>query len=338
MVNFYAVGWKLSTSSQAGQLDNFRKAHFTDGFEEYKEAIQFPSCPTEQSNSTIEKFENAITGLENVETNGNNTDVPFYRKITEAMVDEYARFNKITEQLEQELNPFTDFEKVRLYIITEKLDEIEYRFYVKALRTTQLTTRFILTNLDKEIKITDTKGNGKALPYTICYAEKILNDEVIQYIFNVQDYEAIFGLNEKKLSSAKATCDKFLAKDGISPEFKISGEFIVKISGDDKDKITAIIEGKRKIANALSKYNNEAADYDWEDVKKANEFAKEFNQVPFTYNEEDKQIFLTAESFEAWVSVITNTKKLAIASGKLEDKIADGRTTKADFSTNSEIN
>ena len=46
-------------------------------------------------------------------------------------------------------------------------------------------------------------------------------------------------------------------------------------------------------------------------------------QTPFAFDEDKKEIYLSADSLEAWVSVITNAKKLSIASEQLEDKMAD---------------
>jgi len=307
MYKFYAVGWQPQAQN-VGQLDNFRQAHFNSGFDEYIAALQFPGTQESQNATVIEKFKTAITGLENTEANGNNTEVPFYRTITDNLAIEKARCDKVTEQLSQELNPVKDIEKIRLYIATAKENDSEYRFYIKALRTANLTTRFILTALDGIINITDTEGKGKALPYVICYAEKIEKDTVVQYVFNVQDYEAIFGLNESKINSAKSNCDKFFSDYGREPEYKVSGSYTVKVSNEEKEKITNIIESKRKIANALAKYNNEASDYTWEAVKEANSLSERFMQTPFTFDEDKKEILLTAESFEAWVSVITNTK------------------------------
>ena len=146
---------------------------------------------------------------------------------------------------------------------------------------------------------------------------------IVQYVFNVQDYEAIFGLNESKIKLAKANYSKFLFDGEKEPEYKVSGEYIVSVPICEREKIESIIEEKRKIANALSKYNNEALDYSWVDVIKANSLSEEFMQTPFAYDEEKKEIQLEAESFEAWVSVISNTKKLAIASNQFEDRIAD---------------
>lgn len=157
----------------------------------------------------------------------------------------------------------------------------------------------------------------------IYYAEKITEADIVQYVFNVQDYEAIFGLNESKIRVARSNFSKFLAVGETEPVYKVSGEFVINVPESEKEKIENIIVGKRKIANAPSKYNNEAQNYSWEDVKAANSLAEEFWQVSFEYDEIEKTIELNAESFEAWVSVITNAKKLAIASNEFEDKIAD---------------
>ena len=201
------------------------------------------------------------------------------------------------------------------------------------MRTAKLNTRFILTVADKQINITDTEGNGKALPYMICYAEKIEKDsserdEITQYVFNVQDYESIFGLNESKINTAKSNYLKFLDV-GTEESYKISSEFVVEIPENERGAIDSIFEGNRKIANVLSKYNNEASNYSWDDVKNANDLSDKFLQVPFEFDEDEKIIKVTAESFEAWVSVIANTKKLAIASNEHEDKIASSRIAKA---------
>ena len=321
---FFAVGWQSPSSNQTiGQLDNFRQGYFENGFDVYISELQFPSMNANNALSLIAKFKDAITGLENVETNGNNTDVPFYRKVTESLGIEYARCCKVDEQLSQELNSLTNFDKIRCYIVTQEDEGTMYRFYIKALRTAKLNTRFILTAIDEKINIVDTEGDGKALPYIICYAESVKDNNIMQYVFSVQDYEAIFGLNESKLKLAKSNYSKFLSQGTEEPEYRISGEYKIKVSEIENEKIEGIIEDKRRIANALSKYSNEAFEYLWDDVKKANELSEKFMQTPFKFDEEAKVIFLEAESFEAWVSVISNTKKLQIASNQFEDRLAD---------------
>ncbi|USI64964.1 hypothetical protein LMK05_08980 [Lactococcus petauri] len=327
MAKLFAVGWQAAQRTQVvGQLKDFRKARLHNGFENYLSKLQFSGVFEEQNLTLIQKFERARTALENVETNGNNTDVPFYRKLTEELETEYSRYKKVSSQLILELPRLTNFEKIRLYIIEEEFEGITYRFYIKALRTPKLKTRFIASFSGENLNIVDTAQNGKALPQMVCYAEKIENDTVMQYIFSVQDYEDIFGMNETKVKAAKANYAKFLPKDGNEPEFRVSGEYTIEISPEsEKNKIYKKISENRKLANLLSKYSNEATDYSWDDVKEANSISEEFLQIPFTFDEASKKIFLTADSLEAWVSVISNTKKLAIASKNFEDSIANSR-------------
>ena len=75
----------------------------------------------------------------------------------------------------------------------------------------------------------------------------------------------------------------------------------------------------------LAKYNDEASSYEWECVKSANELSEQFFQTPFDFDEEKKEIYLTADSLEAFISVITNAKKLGIAKNEYEDSLADKR-------------
>ena len=340
MSKFYATGWQAPTQQQAvGQLINFREAFFTNDemFKNYVSELQFTNAqsnkdeatPNTPANSLISKFENAITALENVLTNGNNTEVPFYRTVTESLVNEYARCIHVTEQLSQQMNPLTDFEKIRLFIVTQIDGDATYRFYINALRTVNIKTRFLLTSVDSKLEIASTKGNSKVLHHIICYAEKITDKEIVQYIFDTNDYEAIFGLNEKIIDSAITNYSKFLSAEGVEPEYKVAGEYTVRVSSEtEMEKIKGIIEKKRKISNALSKYNNEASEYSWEDVLEANAMSEDFMQTPFAYDDVKKEIILTADSFEAWVSVISDAKKIAVASKRREDRLADGTRQK----------
>lgn len=316
---FYAVGW------QNNRPINIRVINFDKGFEDYKLQLQFSDNYSKEKKTVVPKFEHAITALENIETNGNNTEVLFYRKI-ETGATEYARINIITEQLNQELPPLTNFDNIRFYILREFVDNIEYRFYIKAIRTVRINSRFVLTPVDKKFNIVDVQDEGKALPFIIAYAEKIENETITQYIFNVQDYEDVFGINASKIKSAKANFQKFLPKeDGSNAEYKVAGEYEVKVSKEERAKIHTKIENSRKLANVLSKYNNDANVYDWDNIKKSNELAEQFMQTPFEFNEEKKEIYLTVESVEAWISAISNKKKLGISANEYEDGLANSK-------------
>lgn len=331
--SFYAVGWQAAQSKQVyGQVKDFRKIVIKSGVDGYIEQLQFVNNINGQGETLYEKFKGAIQTLDNVETNGNNTEVPFYRVVSEALSNEKERIDKITEKIGEELPALKDLEKIRFYIITEEVEGVVYRYFIKALRTAKLNTRFIMTAtaINGTLKIMDTENNGKALPYVICYAEKIDNESITQYIFNVQDYEDIFGLNESKIRVAKANFEKFFPKkDGEIAEYKISESYYVEVEYSEKEKILKKIENNKKIANLLSKYKGEADSYNWEDVKKANKYAKDFMQTPFHYDENTHIITLTAESLDAWVSVISNTKKLGIANHQLEDSLATKRVNQS---------
>jgi len=324
MAKFFAVGWQAPKKQLVGQLDYFRQAHIGVGLEDYVAALQFSNTPPDvKGNTLVEKFNAAISCMRDIEVVGNYTESPFFRTLTRDLPIEYARYSKVTEQLSQELSPVADFEKIRLYIITHECNEVSYRFYIKALRTAMLNTRFVVSAKGKNIVITDTGENGKALPYFICYAERTEGDKIVQYVFSVQDYEEIFGIAESRLKLAKSNFSKFLSDGKNDPVYKISGEFTVSVQEGEKEKIESKINEKRMLANALSKYSNEANAYSWENVKAANALSKDFMQTPFNFDEGRKEILLSADSLEAWVSVITNAKKLAIASNNYEDRFSD---------------
>lgn len=188
MEKFYAVGWLNPSNGQAvGQLENFRIADFRDKdgstLKAYINSLQFCNTAAEQGKTLLEKFEVAITGLQNTETNGGDTDVPFFRAITENLTIERSRADKVTAQLAQQLNPLKSLDDIRLYIVELKSENEIYRFYIKTLRLAVLNTRFVITALSDKTTITDTGDKGKPLPYMICYAEKITDNTIVQYIF-----------------------------------------------------------------------------------------------------------------------------------------------------------
>lgn len=322
--NFYAVGWQAPQRGQlVGTVKNFRRAKFSKGFDEFLEYVHFPDGSTTKGNLIPTKFTSAISSLQDFKTNGNNTDVPFYRTVDPMFPDENNRISKISTQLNENLPVLKDFDNIRFYIIVVEENGIIYRLYIKALRTAKLKTKFIMTSINGMITVTNTENNGKALPYTICYAEKIFNDTVTQYIFNVQDYEDIFGLNESKIRKAKANFQKFIPdRKTKTAKFKISDDYVLEVDTKEQDKIIEQIETNKKIANMLSKYNGEAEKFEWEAVKEANELAKQFMQEPFVFDEKKKVIKLTSASLVAWVSTISNTKKMGIAARNYEDSLA----------------
>ena len=208
-----------------------------------------------------------------------------------------------------------------MYLVCEEIDGVQYKYFLKSIRAAKLETRFIATVTSGKVRIVDIEKNeGRSLPFIISYAEKTENNETVQYIFNVQDYEIMFGFNESKIIKAEENYEKFLSHD-----FKLSTDFKVKVSDEESKKIKAKLKSHRKLINLLAKYNDEASSYEWEFVKKANELSEQFFQTPFTFNEKSKEIYLTAESLEAFISVITNAKKLGIAKNEYEDSLADKR-------------
>ena len=320
MVEIYAIGWQAGRGQSLGKLKNFRKV-ISDEASDYIDNIQFANNQNSEKSTLNEKFEESIESLQNVETNGNNTEVPFYRKVDETLQSEIDRMQLVSSQLEPAIPPLRDFEDIRLYLVCEEIDGVQYKYFLKSIRAAKLKTRFIATLTSGKVKIVDTKKDeGRSLPFIISYAEKTENNETVQYIFNVQDYEIMFGLNESKIIAAEENYKKFL-----SHNFKLSTDFKVKVSDEESKKIKAKLKSHRKLINLLAKYNDEASSYEWECVKRANELSEQFFQTPFTFNEESKEIYLTAESLEAFISVITNAKKLGIAKNEYEDLLADKR-------------
>ena len=322
LVEIYAIGWQAGRGKSLGKLKNFRKV-ISDEASNYIGNIQFAN--NQNSNETTltlkEKFEESIESLQNVETNGNNTEVPFYRRVDGSLQSEIDRIQLVSSQLEQAIHPLRDFEDIRLYLVCEEIDGVQYKYFLKSIRAAKLKTRFIATFTSGKVRIVDIEKNeGRSLPFIISYAEKTENNETIQYIFDVQDYEIMFGLNESKIITAEENYEKFL-----SHNFKLSTDFKVKVSDEESEKIKAKLKSHRKLINLLAKYNDEASSYEWECVKRANELSEQFFQTPFTFNEESKEIYLTAESLEAFISVITNAKKLGIAKNEYEDSLADKR-------------
>ena len=320
MVEIYAIGWQAGRGKSLGKLKNFRKV-ISDEASNYIGNIQFANNQNSEKSTLKEKFEESIESLQNVETNGNNTEVPFYRRVDGSLQSEIDRIQLVSSQLEQAIHPLRDFEDIRLYLVCEDIDGLQYKYFLKSIRAAKLKTRFIATFTSGKVRIVDIEKNeGRSLPFIISYAEKTENNETIQYIFDVQDYEIMFGLNESKIITAEENYEKFL-----SHNFKLSTDFKVNVSDEESEKIKAKLKSHRKLINLLAKYNDEASSYEWECVKRANELSEQFFQTPFTFNEESKEIYLTAESLEAFISVITNAKKLGIAKNEYEDSLADKR-------------
>ena len=320
MVEIYAIGWQAGRGQSLGKLKNFRKV-ISDEASDYIDNIQFANNQNSEKSTLNEKFEESIESLQNVETNGSNTEVPFYRKVDGSLQSEIDRIQLVSSQLEQAIHPLRDFEDIRLYLVCEDIDGVQYKYFLKSIRAAKLKTRFIATFTSGKVRIVDIEKNeGRSLPFIISYAEKTENNETIQYIFDVQDYEIMFGLNESKIITAEENYEKFL-----SHNFKLSTDFKVNVSDEESEKIKAKLKSHRKLINLLAKYNNEASNYEWEYIKKANELSGQFFQTPFDFDEEKKEIYLTADSLEAFISVITNAKKLGIAKNEYEDSLADKR-------------
>lgn len=324
MTKLYAIGWQAGHGEVLGKLKNFREV-ISDECEQFVSNLQFANNIRSRKDTLLERFNESIETLQNTRTNGNNTDTPFFREIDPNLTFEYERVSLINEQLNQDLPKLTDFKNIRFYLVSIQKDEVEYRYYLKALRTATLKSRFIATITSGRVSITDLENEGKSLPYIISYAEKIENDVMTQYIFNVQDYEVIFGLNESKMKMAKDNYYKFLSIGNSEPEYKISREYLLEVSDEESDKIQNKLRSSRKLVNMLSKYNNEANNYEWEHIKEANNLSGMFAQTPFEIDEENKKIILTEDSLEAFVSVIMNAKKLGIAKNEYEDATADRR-------------
>ncbi|MDB7642122.1 hypothetical protein PND20_05605 [Ligilactobacillus ruminis] len=76
-IKFYAVDWQLPKKvSSTGKAKNIREAMFKNDNEldNFVNNIKFDACASGNNDDLQKKFRNAISNLENVETNGNNTD------------------------------------------------------------------------------------------------------------------------------------------------------------------------------------------------------------------------------------------------------------------------
>ena len=80
-IKFYAVDWQLPKKvSSTGKAKNIREAMFKNDNEldNFVNNIKFDACASGNNDDLQKKFRNAISNLENVETNGNNTDILYY--------------------------------------------------------------------------------------------------------------------------------------------------------------------------------------------------------------------------------------------------------------------
>lgn len=330
--SFYAVGWQQPQRGQiVGKVKNFRQAYVDKGLEEFSAQIQFANNNSEHSNSLIKRFKEAAECLGNLKTNGNNTEAPFYREIDfNKPNNETARIKLITSKLNENMNALRNFDGIRFYILIVTDHEMTYRFYIKALRTAKVGRFSLVRVVNGHSKIIDNENNqGKVLPYIVSYAETITNqNQVVQYIFNVQDYEDMFGLNDSKLLIAKEILAKFLGSADVEPEYKVASIYTVKVPNGENLNIYNKLKINRKWVNKLVNYAGEADAYEWHDVKRANEMSENFGQVPFAYDEARKQIILTADTLEAFISVLLNTKKIGVAKNEFEDSLAKKRKVK----------
>ena len=182
MVEIYAIGWQAGRGKSLGKLKNFRKV-ISDEASDYIANIQFANNQNSEKSTLNEKFEESIESLQNVETNGNNTDVPFYRKVDGNLQSEIDRIQLVSSQLEPVIPPLRDFEDIRLYLVCEEIDGVQYRYFLKSIRAAKLKTRFIATLTSGKVKIVDIeKDEGRSLPFIISYAEKTENNETVQYL------------------------------------------------------------------------------------------------------------------------------------------------------------
>lgn len=208
-------------------------------------------------------------------------------------------------------------------MLTLENDNTKYRFFIKFLRQYEIKTRFVLSHLDKELKIQDLKERTKCVsfPSTISYVEKISNREKTQYVFNVQDYDDIFALSDLKIQKAIENFDQFISDKKDKPKFKIAGDFELQVDKKYLSDIRKLLKEQRLLHNKLSRYNGEASKFELNNIKEANSFAETFSQKPFIIEEENKKFIVTLDTFEAFVSVVTNTKKLEVASHTITDSL-----------------
>lgn len=321
-IDFYAVGWQ--SRRNGGVPKDFRIINFKKGKKNYIENLKFAGIKSNETN-IIDKFNSVKDELQDVSTNGNNTEVPFYRKIDDSIL-EFNKIEIINKQTSQEQEALVDFKNIRFYILQTNDDDINYRFYIKAIRTANIKSGYVLYHMNHEYQITDLSTDGKELPCIISYVEEIDKDNnIIQYVFDVSNYEEIFGLNETKIHDALNNLDKFVRGNKNDRIFTIANGYTVSITDDNFSKIEEKIKSTRRFANTLSKYKGQAKDYKIEDIKRANEISNQFFNKSFDIDDTNKEIIVTNESFETWISVIANLTKLGIAAHKFENKLAGNK-------------
>lgn len=296
---------------------------------DYIHDLRFKNFEDVDNDDIIKKLEEVRIHLNKSEINGKNEIEPFFREITND-IDDFNRIEDISKKLRNDLPIATSIDHMSFVLIQYEEDKVIYRFFVKMLRNQSMHSNYSLKNsgcIQKKICIESHKNEKrKSLPTTICYAEKIGINDYFQYVFDVNDYEKIFGINNIKSENCRNKLKQFQKSHILFNGYKVifdkqlTDEVIIKF-----------LKKHRRCTNALYRYNDEAKDYDINNIKEALKYAEEFGQEAFSINKQEKTIFIASlKSLEALISIITNKKKLAIASNDIEDGIATKKKNKSE--------
>lgn len=266
--------------------------------------------------------------LSQAEINGKNELEPFFREIT-SEIDDFNRIEDVSNLLKSDLPTATSIDEIGFVMLQYENNNITYRFFIKMIRSNQIHSNYSLKVSKfskKKVSISSHKGEeSKSLSTLICYAEKIGINDYFQYIFDVTDYEQIFGINNIKSERCRNKLKEFQEKNILFNGYKIlfdnqlTEEIIIKF-----------FKQHRRCTNALYRYNDEAQYYDINHIKDALKYAEEFGQEAFLIDEKEKIIFINSlKSLEALISIVTNKKKLAIAFNDIEDGVATKKNYKS---------
>lgn len=308
---------------------NFRKLNLSElDTKEYIQNLKFSNFEFLNSGNIIDDLEQARTALNQSKINGKNENEPFCRAIS-PIIDDYSRIDSINKLVNSDILEADNLDHVSFVMLQYEKSNIKYRFFIKMIRSQSINSNYSLKirKASKKASIKSHRNEArKSLSTLICYAEKIGNTDYFQYVFNVDDYEKIFGINNIKSEICREKLSE-LQKNNIL----FNGYKVIFDQQLTEEKIVDFLKKHRRCTNALYRYNGEAKNYDIKNVREALKYAEEFGQEAFEINDQDKIITLESlDSLEALISIITNKKKLAIVSNDIEDGIATKKKNKSE--------
>ncbi len=190
------------------------------------------------------------------------------------------------------------------FIIAQTQEEL---FFLSTVYAGIMTNKLIMgiTSINQEATFFDIPA-GIPIPSTV--TARYENGKV--YVYDVNRFESMLGLNEHKKAKSKDVIEKFK-----KAEYKLAEEAYT-VKGLDQAEVIKELEDSARAVRRLAKYNSDVPHYPVEKIKAAVNRLSEDLRVSF--DDDSKTVSITVQNAKTFVAILHNGIIQRLISGEID--------------------